>query len=589
MINLPYSQEFDDIYFALEDGLSESRYVFLENNNLPAEWEDNSHFTIGETGFGTGLNFLCTWSEFEKTTKPHQHLTYYSFEKFPLSASDIQKYLAHWSDQFGGRLERLVAQYPLRIGGWHKIELSNQVTLILIFDDVNRAIPELNAIIDCWYLDGHAPAKNPDMWSDVLFQSMRRLSRNGSRFATFTAAGFVRRALTECGFDTQKIKGFGHKRDMTIGVFKPDNPAIHNKSGSSPSQNIAVIGGGLAGTTMANFLVDRGASVTLYEKNSLASGASGNIRGLYNPRFTSERHSEADFFSSAFSLFYRQKKNSKDKAGWMANGCLHLINDSQKEKRFEAFCKNWGWHPDHARLVSAEEATGIAGVPLSHRALYLPDSGMISPYDLCKTLSDLVTYKNEDVTALEQYGTNWQVNRHYFDSVILCGSFDVLNLGLNLNWPLQKIRGQLTHIQVNPDYSALNTNLCYGGYASAPFAGQAVIGSSFQHWLDDTKERFEDNEDNITKLQAVCLSISDNLKVTGSRVGFRCSSKDRIPIIGSIDEFANLYVSTAHGSHGILSSIMAADYISSLIFRQPQILPQSVIDHISPKRFQKKS
>jgi len=193
MSETPRSEHFDDIYFAAEDGLAERKYGFLEQNNLPAAWENQDRFVIAETGFGTGLNFLCAWTEFEKTATASQHLYYYSFEKHPLSQDEIRKYLNHWSGEFGGRLEKLCALYPYRIGGWHQVMVSPQVTLILIFDDVNRAIPELNTEIDCWFLDGHAPAKNPDMWSETVFKHIGRLSKNGTRVSTFTAAGIVKR------------------------------------------------------------------------------------------------------------------------------------------------------------------------------------------------------------------------------------------------------------------------------------------------------------------------------------------------------------------------------------------------------------
>lgn len=216
----PRSKEFDDVYFSALDGLAETRHVFLKSNNLPAAWVDKHDFVICETGFGTGLNFLAVWSLFRETASKGKKLHFISFEKFPLKARDIRDYLEPWKDEFPELLEQLVRNYPLIIPGFHRIEFADGTLLTLIFDDVNEAMPRLEASVDCWFLDGFRPASNPDMWSDVVFTNMARLSKEGATFATFTAAGFVKRGLMSAGFEVEKIAGFGRKREMLIGCYK---------------------------------------------------------------------------------------------------------------------------------------------------------------------------------------------------------------------------------------------------------------------------------------------------------------------------------------------------------------------------------
>ena len=215
----PKSKEFDDVYFSADDGLAESEYVFLDGNRLPRKWQEEERFVICETGFGTGLNFLVAWHRFEETTKPHQKLDFISFEKFPLDAEEIELHLQPWADIFEGYLQKLVAEYPPLIPGFHRIVFNERVTLTLVFDDVNDAMSKLNARVDAWFLDGFKPSTNPDMWSDTVFKNMTRLSHEGTRMATFTAAGQVRRGLERAGFTVEKVQGFGRKRDMTIGRF----------------------------------------------------------------------------------------------------------------------------------------------------------------------------------------------------------------------------------------------------------------------------------------------------------------------------------------------------------------------------------
>lgn len=215
----PKSKQFDDVYFSVEDGLAETHHVFLDGNDLPDAWSGQARFVICETGFGTGLNFLSAWKLFEESADTDQKLDFISVEKYPLEGDFIQASLAHWSDVFEGRLEHLVEHYPMRVPGFHRIQITDRVTLTLIFDDINHALPVLDARVNCWFLDGFKPSSNPDMWSDILFREMARLSLSEASFATFTAAGDVKRGLQGAGFDVQKVTGFGRKREMLIGRF----------------------------------------------------------------------------------------------------------------------------------------------------------------------------------------------------------------------------------------------------------------------------------------------------------------------------------------------------------------------------------
>lgn len=214
------SEKFDDIYFSIEDGMEETRHVFLAGNGLPERWEDKSNFTIFETGFGTGLNFFVTLLEWEKVFVSGKYpvLHFVSVEKYPLSKEIIEKSLRNWpllikySDDFLSQYNNLSDKLIIDFK-----ELN--VKLTIFFSDVNDIVDKLNFKVDAWYLDGFAPAKNPEMWSDKLFAGMCKFSNKNATFSTFTAAGFVKRALLEKGFTVNKIKGFGKKRDMLTGNF----------------------------------------------------------------------------------------------------------------------------------------------------------------------------------------------------------------------------------------------------------------------------------------------------------------------------------------------------------------------------------
>ena len=225
----PYSKKFDDVYFSRDDGWAETDYVFLRGNDLPAAWRGKDTFTIFETGFGTGLNVFAACALFEKTANKTQRLTIVSFEKYPFAYDELYAGLTPFHGFILKYITAIKNEYPAFKSGFkaslrgevHTIKITPQISLRLIIGDINDTFSSVkNTYADYWFLDGFKPASNPDMWSDIVFENMARLSRKGTTFSTFTAAGFVRRGLQGAGFDVQKIKGFGTKREMLTGVYR---------------------------------------------------------------------------------------------------------------------------------------------------------------------------------------------------------------------------------------------------------------------------------------------------------------------------------------------------------------------------------
>ncbi|WP_170571808.1 tRNA (5-methylaminomethyl-2-thiouridine)(34)-methyltransferase MnmD [Ruegeria atlantica] len=207
---IPVSDRFDDPYYSLQNGLEETRHVFLAGNDLPARFAPGFH--IAELGFGTGLNMLTAWSEWEKAgqTTP---LTFTSFEAFPMEPGDMARALAafpelaSWSGRFldqwqGGRCD---------LGTLH---------LEVVEGDARQTLPVWKAEADAWFLDGFSPAKNPELWGADLMQQVADHTAHGGSAATYTAAGFVRRGLEDAGFTVTRTPGYGRKRHMTRAVRK---------------------------------------------------------------------------------------------------------------------------------------------------------------------------------------------------------------------------------------------------------------------------------------------------------------------------------------------------------------------------------
>ena len=205
---VPVSTRFDDPYFSLENGLEETRHVFLQGNDLPARFRDGFH--VAELGFGTGLNFLATvqaWQAAGSTGVLH----FTSFEAFPMSRDDMAQALTAFDGIDAVAKSLLSAWHPA--GG--QMEVFAGVRLNVIFGDARETVSQWDGLADAWFLDGFSPAKNPELWSPELMADVARHTPPGGTCATYTAAGFVRRGLADAGFNVSRVPGFGRKRHMT--------------------------------------------------------------------------------------------------------------------------------------------------------------------------------------------------------------------------------------------------------------------------------------------------------------------------------------------------------------------------------------
>ncbi|MEE9376115.1 MAG: tRNA (5-methylaminomethyl-2-thiouridine)(34)-methyltransferase MnmD [Rhizobiaceae bacterium] len=212
---LPFSTLYGDHYYSRHDGRAECAHVFLAGNGLPTRWQDTKVFTIGELGFGTGLNFLETWSSWKLFRKPGQQLNYVSVEAMPMVRNVARRALGQWP-----KLEPLTSQLLNQWGCiFSKIQMDDQTCLHVFKGEAVHLVTKFPKI-DAWYLDGFAPSKNPEMWSQSLMKIVAERTNQGGTCASYTAAGWVRRNLENAGFEIDKRDGFGSKRDMIVGTLK---------------------------------------------------------------------------------------------------------------------------------------------------------------------------------------------------------------------------------------------------------------------------------------------------------------------------------------------------------------------------------
>ncbi|GAA5075239.1 tRNA (5-methylaminomethyl-2-thiouridine)(34)-methyltransferase MnmD [Roseibacterium beibuensis] len=206
---VPVSTLFDDPFYSLENGLAETRHVFLSGNDLPARFAPG--FRVAELGFGTGLNLVAVHEAWvaSGTAGP---LTVTSFEAFPVSPGGALRALAHFPEAEG--LAPLIAG---ALSGLGRIETPT-LDFTLVVGDARKTVPAWGGVADAWFLDGFSPAKNPELWEPGLMQAVFDHTAPGGSFATYSAAGAVRRALGDAGFRVERRTGYGRKRHMSIGV-----------------------------------------------------------------------------------------------------------------------------------------------------------------------------------------------------------------------------------------------------------------------------------------------------------------------------------------------------------------------------------
>ncbi|HEY8084097.1 MAG TPA: bifunctional tRNA (5-methylaminomethyl-2-thiouridine)(34)-methyltransferase MnmD/FAD-dependent 5-carboxymethylaminomethyl-2-thiouridine(34) oxidoreductase MnmC, partial [Methylophilaceae bacterium] len=402
----PYSSRFGDVYFSRASGLEETLYVFLQQNRLQQRFTDlqRPHFTIAETGFGTGLNFLCAWRLWNEYAPDHVRLHFVSTELYPLSPQELSQALALWPE-LKPLAEQLLAQYRNLIPGFNHLTFG-KIKLTLLIGYSSDTLPQVTGLVDAWFLDGFSPAKNPDMWDGKLLREIARLSHAGTTFATFTSAAAVRRGLVEVGFEVEKIQGFASKREMLRGRFtgKPALPPLADR-------RAIVIGGGIAGSSTAYSLAQRGFKVTLVERHGhLAAEASGNAQAVIYPRLSGHDIALSRIAIAGFlytiGLLKALLPQGQD---WSQCGLLQLAFNSREAKRCEEVLARGLSLVDE---VSAEQASVIAGIALSEGGMYFAEGGWLHPPALCRALvahENIRTVTSTEALHLQRYMDYWQV------------------------------------------------------------------------------------------------------------------------------------------------------------------------------------
>ncbi len=581
---VPVSHAFGDVYFSREGGTEETAYVFLAGNGLPARFSNADAFTIIETGFGTGLNFLVTVKQWLLHAPTHAKLHYYSCEKHPIL--DLRAIHTMWPE-LATVSKELLAVYPASFapGLLHLDMFDGRVRLTLVLGDIADALPELHQVqADAWFLDGFAPAKNPGMWNDVLFEAMSRLSAHNASFATYSAARAVVDGLAQTGWNVEKIKGYGHKRHMLHGKRLTTCGAKKTKPDSA-----LIIGGGIAGCAAARALAERGIQVTLFERRaSIATEASGNPRAIVMPYLPQTWHEAGRFYYAAFH--YALQRFRAFRGVYEACGVLQLPMPKREEEWLGSRANQLGLSSFMTFLSPQEIAKRFAIHP-QHGGLYFEQAGVAIPQKLCHSLVDhkLITVQVEtEITALKKVGAAWQAydtsgkKCGEASTVIIASAMDTTALEPTSHLPLRAMRGQLTEIPAQALTQEVKPVVVYQGYL-ARSGRNYIIGSTYDRGSRDSGLREEDHISNLARLEETLPGLIKEKAICGGYAAIRTTTPDRLPMVGKVQE--GIYTLLGLGSRGFTTFALLSDALAAMICEEALPVEKSLADRLSPQRY----
>ena len=587
----PHSRLHQDSYFMPGRGAEEAQAVFIDGNRLPqrfAELQPEEIFCIGETGFGTGLNLLLAARCFLDHAPPGARLDLYSAELHPLRKSDLQRAWA-LPDALA---QTLLRDYPPPVAGHHLIELHPRIRLVLMLGDAAECWGRCRAQVDAWFLDGFAPARNPDMWSPALFAALTARSRPGASFSTFTAAGPVRRGLNEAGFTVERIPGFGGKRHRLIGNWPGTHQSRLIRTGKA-----LVAGAGLAGATTARALAERGWQVTVCDPARVAQGASGNLAGVVHTSASAHMTAQNRFYQLAWLHALKRLRQMGFPAGaddGAMTGVIQHAADARMARKLEQALAAGTWPSDILE-------------PLAPDQVLLHGAGYLRPGRWCECLLGHPAIELErlavrgfqvgDALQIELEDNDQRLTRNA-DALFLCVAEGIRALP-GLDWlPLKLIRGQVSYVRATETSRQWRQAICHAGYLTPALNGLHCVGATYDLQRPTAEIDPADDQANLEQLREQLPQQwqdlgGEGIEIVDRRAAVRCQTPDFLPLAGPLADPGELphrivpdvYLNLAHGSRGITHTPLCADLVADLAGDLTPFPEAELIDALAPERF----
>ncbi len=598
------SRAFGDIYFSRDGGLEETRAVFLAGCGLPERWRGRAHFAIGELGFGSGLNALTTWAEWKRTRAPGAVLHYVSVEQFPLPREDAARCLAQFPE-VAPLAEQVLAVWPVHAAGAQRLWFPDDgFALTVLHGEAETALAGVTGAFDAWFLDGFAPARNPALWSAALMQRIAALSANGARAATYSVAASARAALESAGFSTEKRPGFGKKKERLEAAQQkaPETRFPLFPYARERKSNIAIIGAGIAGASLAHACARRGISADVYDGGGPHSAASGAPAALMMPRLERTDTPLSRLHMAAY-LFAQREYASLGVAAFAPIGVEQLPSQDRDPETFAA--------------IAADPPLPADWLEASDAHLFHPKAGVVTPAAVIDTWLTGARLHCTEIASVEQSGASWILRdgagaaAGEAEAVILACGTGLARFTQAHFLPLRYSRGQIDWARLHG--AAPAHALTAGGYLT-PFEQGVIFGSTFDRVDANAivSPSEESTEENLAALADIAPDIAARLDRASlqARAAVRVSTPDVAPIAGTLPDdltwrmrfealrhggrvdlsspapaHEGLYSLGALGARGFLLAPLLAERIVSEILGEPSPLDREAMDAAHPARF----
>ncbi|HWQ86798.1 tRNA (5-methylaminomethyl-2-thiouridine)(34)-methyltransferase MnmD [Brevundimonas sp.] len=574
----PRSGRFDDVYFSQQDGLAETRAVFLTGCGLPGAWSGRDRFAVAELGFGTGLNIAALLDLWRREGPPDGRLQIFSVEGFPLRREEAARALSAWPE-LAEAAAALLAAWPEPTPGFHRLDLPGfNATLDLAIGDVSRALEQWTGRADAWFLDGFAPSANPAMWSDAVMDRIAARSAPGARLATFTVAGAVRRGLAERGFSVEKRPGHGRKRER-LEAWLPEAA----DAGAAPS--VAIVGAGIAGAALARAFAALGIRATVVEADRPGVGASGFPAALVTPRLDAGDEAVAALFAQALERARALYAAVPDAI--VAGGVLQLQQQPRDAGRFAKVAVQPVWPEGAMAILDAASASDRLGEPVGG-GLSMGGAMALRPAPVLEQWLKGADPVTAEVARLEPHDGCWRlvdrdgVTLLETDLLVIAAGWGVA--GLWPEAPLAPVRGQADWIE-----GVALPPVAWGGYA-VPTGDGLLFGATHDRDETATEVRPGDSARNLAALAARLPATAARVEAAGSgqaRAAVRATTPDRLPLAGAVPGRPGLFVLGGLGSRGFCAAPLLAEHVAALALGAPSPLPGDLAGRVDPARLLK--
>ncbi|MGB3290301.1 MAG: tRNA (5-methylaminomethyl-2-thiouridine)(34)-methyltransferase MnmD, partial [Burkholderiaceae bacterium] len=382
------SPDFGDIYHPEAGALEQAEGVFLHGNGLPERWRGKQVFTVCETGFGLGHNFLALWQSWRSDPRRPARLHFISFEAHPFSRPNMAQLLERLHGPEQALAAQLVEAWPPLLPGMHRLEFEQgALTLTLAFGSVARLAKQVSAGVDAFFLDGFAPRVNPDMWSRPLFGQLARLARPDATVATWCCAGEMRRSLRDAGFLVSKVHGFGSKREMTVARLRP---GMGRKEAVADADDaVLVVGGGLAGAGVAQALALRGRPVTVLDpvfQAGLGASHRGHLAAGLSPVISPDDDIRARLSRAGVLRAMQRWQGLQGDARPLPCGTLERVSGPEDAARRRLALDTLRFPGDWVRWLDAVEASERVGLRLPCGGVWFERGQLVQPVPLLEAL-----------------------------------------------------------------------------------------------------------------------------------------------------------------------------------------------------------